>query len=107
MSLDLLKERFGHSVKKGTDNKEIINKKLNNKFNSDVVENLKSQYKEEMEEKEKIIKNLEKKSSDLSNRVSNLTNDITNILEDINNSKWMNNKVASTSQKIYEDKIKQ
>jgi len=28
MSLDLLKEKFGHSVKKEVDNKEKINEKL-------------------------------------------------------------------------------
>ena len=41
MSLDLLKERFGHSVKKEADNKEKINEKLNEKFNFDGIENLK------------------------------------------------------------------
>ena len=37
MSLDSLKEKFGHSVsknKKHADNKEKINEKLNDKFNS-------------------------------------------------------------------------
>ena len=55
MSLDLLKERFCNSVKKETDNKEKINEKLNDKFNSDGMENLKSfkvQYQEELKEKE-------------------------------------------------------
>ena len=33
MSLDLLKERFGHSVKKESDNKQKINEQLNVKFN--------------------------------------------------------------------------
>ena len=45
MSLDLLKEKFGHSVsknKKDADNKEKINEKLNDKFNSNDIENLKS-----------------------------------------------------------------
>ena len=45
MSLDLLKERFGHSVstnKKEVDNREKINEKLIDKFNSDGMENLKS-----------------------------------------------------------------
>ena len=61
MSLDLLKERFGHSVsknKKGADNKEKINEKLNHKFNSNSIENLKSfksQHQGELEEKERII----------------------------------------------------
>jgi len=106
MSLDLLKERFGHSIKKEENNREKINEKLNNKFNSNGIENLKSQHQGEVGEKDKIIENLEIESSNLSNRVSTLTNDITNILQEINNTKWINNKVASTSQKIYEDKIK-
>ena len=42
MSLDLLKERFGHSPKKGKDNKEKINEKLNDKFNSNGMDNLES-----------------------------------------------------------------
>ena len=45
MSLDLLKERFGHSIstnKKEVDNKEKINEKLIDKFNSNDMENLKS-----------------------------------------------------------------
>ena len=32
MSLDLLKERFGHSVKKQTDNKEMLKEQLNVKL---------------------------------------------------------------------------
>ena len=68
--LDLLKERFSHSAytnKKETDNGEKINEKLNDKFNSNGIENLKSQYQGEVEEKEKIIENLETESSNLSN----------------------------------------
>ena len=41
MSLDLLKERFGNSAKKEVDNKEKINKKLNTKFNSNGMDDLK------------------------------------------------------------------
>ena len=58
MSLDLLKERFGHSVstnKKEADNREKINERLNDKFNSNGIENLKSfksQHQGELEEKE-------------------------------------------------------
>ena len=64
MSLDLLKERFGHSVstnKKEVDSREKIHEKLNDKFNSNGIENLKSfksQHQEEMVEKEIIIENL-------------------------------------------------
>ena len=75
MSLDLLKERFGHSVNKKTDNKEIITEKLNNKFNSNSVENLKSfksQHKGELEEKDRIIENLESEASKLAIEVLNL-----------------------------------
>ena len=62
MSLDLLKERFGHSVKKETDNKEKIDEKLNDKFNTNSMDDLKSfkaQHQEELAEKEKIIESLE------------------------------------------------
>ena len=34
MSLDLLKERFGRSVKKEVDNREKVHETLNDKFNS-------------------------------------------------------------------------
>ena len=40
MSLDLLKERFGHSV--STDKKEVDKKKLNEMFNSNPMGKLES-----------------------------------------------------------------
>ena len=58
MSLDLLKERFGHSPKKGKDNKEKINEQLNDKFNSNSMGGLKDfkvQHQEELKEKDRII----------------------------------------------------
>ena len=61
MSLDLLKERFGNSVKKQADNEEKIHEKLNDKFNYDGIDDLKSfkvQHQEELEEKDEIIENL-------------------------------------------------
>ena len=75
MSLDLLKERFGYSVKKEADNKEKINEKLSEKFNSSDIENLKSlksQHQGELEEKERIIENLEIETSELANQVLTL-----------------------------------
>jgi len=112
MSLDLLKERFGHSVsnnKKDADNKEKINEKLNDKFNFDGIENLKSfksQHQGELEEKERIIENLEIEASELANEVLTLEKEKSTILGELNNSKWMENTVASNTKKIYEDKIK-
>ena len=56
MSLDLLKERFGHNVKK-EDNKEKINEKLGAKFNPngiDYLKSFKSQHQGELDEKERI-----------------------------------------------------
>ena len=97
MSLDLLKERFGHSPKKGKDNKEKINEKLNDKFNSDGMENLKSlkyQHQEDLEEKERIIENLEIEASNLANQVLTLEKEKSTIIEELNNSKWMENTVA-------------
>ena len=52
MSLDILKERFGGSV--STNKKEVDKEKLNEIFNSNGVENLKSfknQHQGELEEK--------------------------------------------------------
>ena len=112
MSLDLLKERFGHSVsknKKDADNKEKINEKLNDKFNSSGIENLKSfkaQHQGELEKKERIIENLEIETSELANEVLTLEKEKSIILEELNNSKWMENTVASKTKKIYEDKIR-
>ena len=71
--LDLLKERFGNSAstnKKEADNKEKIHEKLNGKF--DDIQNLKSldsQHKDQIEEKERIIENLEIETSELANQV--------------------------------------
>ena len=94
MSLDLLRERFGYSVKKQADNKEKINEKLNDKFNSDGMENLKSfksqlksQHQGELEEKERIIENLEIETSELANQVLTLEQENSTILEELNNSK--------------------
>ena len=73
MSLDLLKERFGSSI--STDKKEVDKEKLNEIFNSNSVENLKSfkvQHKGELEEKDRIIENLELEASDLANQVLKL-----------------------------------
>ena len=60
MSLDLLKERLDGFI--STDKKEVDKEKLNEIFNSNGVENLKSfkaQHQGELEEKDRIIENLE------------------------------------------------
>ena len=107
MSLDLLKERFGHSVKKEADNKEKINEKLNDKFNDiQNLESLNSQHQGEIEEKERIIKNLEEESSILGHQVLTLEKEKSTILEELHDSKWLENNIASNTKKIYEDKIK-
>ena len=109
MSLDLLKERFGHSAKKQTDNKEMLNEKLKDKFNTIDVNDIKSfkaQHRGEIEEKNRIIENLEIETSELTNQVLNLEKEKSTIIEDLNNSKWMENTIASNTKKIYEDKIK-
>ena len=91
MSLDLLKERFGHSVKKEKDNREKIHETLNDKFNfngirvddrekihetlnqkfnpNDMndIKSVKIQHQAELEEKERIIENLEMEASKLVN----------------------------------------
>ena len=80
MSLDLLKERLGHSVKKQTDNKEILNEKLNDKFNSnsmDDLKSLKSQHQEDLEEKDRIIESLEIESTNLAKEVLTLEQELT------------------------------
>jgi len=108
MSLDLLKERFGHSV--STNKKEVDNReKLNDKFNSNGIETLKSlnsQHQGELEEKEKIIENLEMEASELANEVLNLEKEKSTLLEELNQSKWLENNIASKTKKMYEDKIK-
>ena len=109
MSLDLLKERFGHSPKKGKDNKEKINEQLTAKFNSNSMDGLKdfkAQHQWELEEKDRIIENLESESSNLANQVLTLEKEKSTLLEEINNSKWMENTIASKTKKIYENKIK-
>ena len=85
MSLDLLKERFG--VTKSTDKKEKDKQKLNEMFVSKPVgdiKSFKSQYQDELVEKDRIIENLKKE------------------LE----SQWLTNQTAFNTKKLYEDKIK-
>ena len=107
MSLDLLKEKFGHSV--STTKKEVDKKKLNEMFNSNGVENLKSfknQHQGELKEKDRIIENLELESSNLAQQILTLENEKSTLLEELSNSKWLENNIASQTKKIYEDKIK-
>ena len=107
MSLDLLKERFGGSI--STNKKEVDKKKLNEMFNSNPMgklESFKSQHQNELEEKDRIIENLEAETSNLAMQVSTLEKEKSTLLENINQSKWLENTVASNTKKIYEDKIK-
>ena len=63
MSLELLREKFGYSgVTKEEDNREKIHEQLNGKFNSNSMDGLKdfkAQHQEELEEKNRVIENLE------------------------------------------------
>ena len=108
MSLELLKERFGHSgVIKETDNREKIYEKLNAQFNTNVdFKSIKVQHQEQLEEKQKIIDNLQIQTSELATEVLALEKEKAALLDNLNKSKWMEEKVHSASQKLYEDKIK-
>ena len=108
MSLELLREKFGYSeFTKKTDNREKIHEKLNAQFNTKVdFKSIKVQHQEQLEEKQRIIENLKAETSELTNEVVTLEKEKDVLLKDLNNSKWMEDKVHSTSKKIYEDKIK-
>ena len=108
MSLELLKERFGHSgVIKEVDNREKIQEKLNAQFNvRGDFKNIKVQHQEQLEEKQKIIDNLQIQTSELATEVLALEKEKAALLDNLNKSKWMEEKVHSASQKLYEDKIK-
>ena len=56
--------------------------------------------------KDKIIESLKSKSTELTDEVLNLEKEKSTLLENINQSKWMENNIASNTKKIYEDKIK-
>jgi len=109
MSLELLKEKFGHSgVIKKSDNREQIQERLNTQFNGrGDFKDIKIQHREELEEKDRIIKNLETQTSELATEVLTLEKEKATLLDNLNKSKWMEEKVQSVSQKIYEDKLKQ
>jgi len=107
MSLDLLKEKFG--VSKSTDNKKVDKKKLNEMFNSNPMgklESFKTQHQGELQEKDRIIESLKAETSNLANQVLNLEKDKSDLLNELNQSKWLENTVASNTKKLYEDKIK-
>ena len=108
MSLELLKEKFGHSgVIKKSDNREQIQERLNTQFNGrGDFKDIKIQHREELEEKDRIIKNLETQTSELATEVLALEKEKATLLDNLNKSKWMEEKVQSVSQKIYEDKLK-
>ena len=59
-----------------------------------------------MEEKDRIIENLESEASNLANQVLKLEKEKSTLLENINQSQWLENTIASNTKKIYEDKIK-
>ena len=91
MSLELLRERFGYSgvskeadnkekiheklstrftYKKDVDNEEKIHEKLNAHFNSmGDIKSIKVQHQEQLDEKQRIIENLETETSELANEV--------------------------------------
>ena len=60
----------------------------------------------EIRNKDKIIESLKSKSTELTDEVLNLEKEKSFILEELNNSKWLENNIASNTKKIYEDKIK-
>ena len=59
-----------------------------------------------IQDKDNLIENLKSKSSELTEEVLTLEKEKSAILEELNQSKWLENNVASTTKKIYEDKIK-
>ncbi len=108
MSLELLKERFGHSgVIKEADNREKLHEKFNVQFNTKSdFKSIKDQHLDELEEKERIIENLETETSELTNEVITLKKDKAVLLNELKESRWMEDKVHLTAKKLYEDKIK-
>ena len=95
MSLELLKEKFGHSgVIKKSDNREQLQERLNAQFNvTGDFKDIKIQHQEELEEKDRIIKNLETQTSELATEVLALEKDKATLLDNLNKSKWMEEKV--------------
>ena len=134
MSLDLLKEKFGSSV--STDKKEVDKEKLNEIFNSNSLENLKSikvdnkklneifnsnsmenlkSFKKEIGNRKKINEKLNVKFDDIQN-LKSLDSQHQGELEEKDriienliqelNQQKLENKLALNTKKIYEDKIK-
>ncbi len=86
MSLELLKEKFGHSgVTKKSDNREQIQERLNAQFNNSRgdFKDIKIQHQEELEEKDRIIKNLETQTSELATEVLELEKDKAVLLDNL------------------------
>ena len=128
MSLELLREKFGYSgvtkeednrekiheklstrftYKKEVDNEEKIHEKLNGHFNPmGDIKSIKVQHQEQLDEKQKIIENLQTETSELTNEVVTLKKEKAVLLDNLNKSKWMEDKVHLTAKKLYEDKIK-
>ena len=77
MSLDILKDRF----------------------------HITSHYKEEIENKEKIIENLEEETNDLSSQVSNLEKEKNNILQELNKARHFEEGAFSIKEKDYINEI--
>ena len=87
----------------------MLKEQLNVKFNSnsmDDLKSLKSQHQQDLEEKDRIIESLEIESTNLAKEVLTLEQEKYTIIEEFNNSKWMENNIASKTKKLYEDKIR-
>ncbi len=59
-----------------------------------------------IQDKDKLIENLKGESTELTNKVFTLEEEKSTLLEELNRAKWLENNIASTTKKIYEDKIK-
>ena len=64
------------------------------------------QLQREIQDKDNIIENLKKESTELKNQVSIVEEEKSAILEELEKSRWLENRVALATKKVYEDKVK-
>jgi|TARA_R110000824_G_scaffold149283_4_gene319475 hypothetical protein len=107
MSLGLLKEKFGHSTL--PDDRKKLHERLNvmaERAPAGDMKSIKDHHREQMEDKQRTIENLEIANSELADEIATLEKENSTLSEELSKSKWMEDTVASTTKEIYENKIK-
>ena len=92
------------SEKPTIESTNIINENVNSY--SETLFTSVEQLESEIQNRDKVIKDLKKETIELKNKVAKMVEENSIILERREKSKWLESKVALATKKVYEDKVK-